>query len=330
MKTNILIVAGGTGGHIIPAITIGKELKDYNIYYVCGKREIENKIYSEYNIEPIKLNIPSYNKFIVFYILGSFIHSINILRKNNINIVFMMGSYFASAIGLASIIMHKTIILYEQDSIAGKVIKIFSLFASRVLVGFDKAYHGINKKKIRFVGHIIRNDALLKQNENNLFNNKNTTILIMGGSQGALHISKKIVSILQKYNYNIILLAGKYKDEFQETSKLKIYTFYKKIGELYSFADIIISRAGALSIAEILNTKKPALFIPLKIATHNHQLKNVLFLKKQYNHIDYILEDNIQENILLAKIESLINKSKPNYNVKNTMDLIKEELINYV
>ncbi len=330
-KMNILIAAGGTGGHIIPAITIGRSMSKANVYFVRGNRHIEKTVYNNFNIDSLVLNFNGYSNIIdIMNMILSIPKMIYFIIKKKIDTIIMMGSYMTFSTGIAAIITQKPLFLMEQDSITGKNIRCLSIFANKVFTGFKSPYRGILSKKRIYIGHIINENAIPQETENVYFKDNKPIILIIGGSQGALGMFSPLYNIFKNNSqYNIIMIGSVIQNKFEERTHIKILPYQKHMGKMYYLADFIISRAGVLSLAEIINTGKPALFIPLPFATDDHQKRNIEKYIDTNKQVDLLEEKYIDRERLMQKISKLISiKTKTDYH-SNALLVIKET-IHYV
>lgn len=310
MHRNILIAAGGTGGHIIPAIELGNVLNKSNLHYVCGNRKIETDIYSKRDIVPMVLPFSNYRtlKNIAGMILSLPLMIMFIIRKH-IDLVILMGSYMSFTTGIAALITQRPVVLMEQDIVAGRNIKIMSIAAKKVFTGFNVPYRGINASKRIYSGHLIGKHADARQSRQcALFDNDRPVILVCGGSQGALNMYRKIYPILKASSFNAVFIGSSVMDAFDETENIRIVDFTNDMGLLYRNADIIISRAGALSMAEIVHAGKRALFIPLPTSSEHHQDKNIKYYMSRIDWIDILNENKITKHLLLDKIRNLMKR----------------------
>lgn len=309
MHRNILIAAGGTGGHIIPAIALKTVLNGNTMHYVCGNRDIEKHIYSENSIEPEILPFSNYRtlKNVISMILSVPQMFCFIIRRR-IDIVIMMGSYMSFTTGIAAVAAMKPIVLMEQDIIAGKNIRLMSVAAKLVFTAFNKPYRGINRNKQCYTGHLIGKHAETSNKDKlHLFDNNKPVVLVTGGSQGALSMYKSIYPILKNSAFNAVFIGSAVKGHFSDTENIRILPYTYDMGSLYRTADVIISRAGAMSIAEIIHACKPAIFIPLPGSADNHQKKNIQYYRKHIKHIEYINQNQIEENKIISLLGKLIS-----------------------
>ncbi|MDD3803371.1 MAG: UDP-N-acetylglucosamine--N-acetylmuramyl-(pentapeptide) pyrophosphoryl-undecaprenol N-acetylglucosamine transferase [bacterium] len=310
-KRNLLICAGGTGGHIIPAITIGLSLERFNAVFVCGSRSIEKTIYEEYKIKPISLDLGSFS--VVGYALKfpkNLLMSLLLIKRINPSSVLVAGNYTSGPVGLAAILLNKKLLAIEQDSLIGKANRIFAKFAYRIFTAYPPPFRHIDNRKGVFTGHVIRDGIRFpKKNLDDIeIESNRKKVLIIGGSQGAYSMTKALVSILSDDDkYHLIVVAGKSSDRFENKSNVTVLPYYKNMGYLYSLADIIIARSGALSVAEIAYSNKPALFVPLPSASNDEQTKNVATLMKTNIQFDFIPESRITKEAVIRKLERIEN-----------------------
>ncbi|MGE3063195.1 MAG: glycosyltransferase [bacterium] len=310
-KRNIIISAGGTGGHIIPAITIGLSLKSVSPVFTCGARDIEKTIYKSYGLNPVEFALGSFSpaRYIISF-PKNFMKAVKLIYDKNPSSVFVAGNYTSGPMGLAAVMMNKKLLAIEQDALIGKANRIFSLFAHKIFTAYKPPFRHIDNSKAVFIGHVLRSDIRkpVKQNGDIDVNTNRKKILIIGGSQGALSMTKKIIEILYETNkYHLIVVAGKSYDKFEKRSEMTILSFYKNMGWLYSLADIIIARSGALSVAEIAFTNKPALFVPLSSASNDEQKMNILSLIRKNKQFDFISEKSLTRESLIKKLNRIEN-----------------------
>ncbi|MEO0234247.1 MAG: UDP-N-acetylglucosamine--N-acetylmuramyl-(pentapeptide) pyrophosphoryl-undecaprenol N-acetylglucosamine transferase [candidate division WOR-3 bacterium] len=328
----IVICAGGTGGHIIPAITLGKNLTGYDVFYICGNRDIERKIYKTFNLNPIVLDIKSFKSFSYILKFPSLLfNSIRTLSSINPRTVIITGNYISFSVGLATILLGKKLIILEQDAIIGKTNRIFSFFSYKIFTGFPAPFRYVNNRKIIHIGHILRENIFEFSKDNNLIiDSTKKTILIFGGSQGAKNVAKKILDFLYPLNqkYNIILIAGNHYEEFKQYKNITVLPFYENMGFLYSISDIVISRSGAISVAEIKALNKKAIFIPFESASNKEQMINIKKINLDPNLFMVIREKKLSEESLTFAVEKLLNIKNENKissnNLCEQMGMVKQ------
>ncbi len=317
MKSKILISTGGSGGHVLPAITIYDHLKsNYETLISTDLRGL--KFLDKENYKYIIVNTPKLNN--VFFFPFSFLKviiltlkSLIILKRENISILISTGGYMSLPLCLAAKILSIKIYLIEPNMVLGRANKFFLYFAKKIIC-YSKKLINLPKKfehKQSIVMPLIRKkyyDTDNYHNEGNFF-----TIIIIGGSQGAkifdtltnellIKISKicslKVVHQTSKKNTDFL-------EKFYKANKIenKVFTFDENLNILLKQSDLCITRAGASSLAELSLLKIPFIAIPLPTSKDNHQYENA----KYYKDKDCCWIIN-QENFNKPKFEELLIK----------------------
>ena len=296
-------VAGCSGGHIIPALTILGKLKEHDknskILFFSTNNILDNTILRKNKIVDahINLDLPNVTKKTLFYyplFLGlsifAFMRSFFLLCSFNPRELISTGGYVSIPVCVAAWLLKIPIVLYELNVTPGKASKFLGPLASSIIVCFPeaKSSFGGNKTQVsnypvRFNAEILTIDKLKARQILQVDRNKKT-LFIIGGSQGSEFINNLIKDWVKNNhdlsNIQIIHQTGKnnLKDlvNFYHEEKVKAYLFdYKEdINLCYSAADIIVSRAGAGSLAEIIFFKKQAIVIPLFTKENQHQVEN--------------------------------------------------------
>ncbi len=300
----VLIVAGGTGGHIFPALSVAKKLKEMgkDVVFVSGKRKIEEEIFKK---EPYKVYRIDARGFIgksvsakiysLFKMVTSFINAFKILRKERPDCVFSTGGYISLPVVMAAWMMKKPVFMHEQNLRPGVANLLLSRFASRVFISFKGGQSFFPKNKVVFSGNPVREEFYDVETKRK--NKTHLGLLILGGSQGARVINELALYIIPELlkmlpELKVIHQTGPaffeevkkgYKEKLgkRELKRLEVYPFIRNMAWAYSQVDFVISRAGATTIAELTVTRTPALLIPFPYATHNHQEKNAEYLSKR-------------------------------------------------
>jgi UDP-N-acetylglucosamine--N-acetylmuramyl-(pentapeptide) pyrophosphoryl-undecaprenol N-acetylglucosamine transferase len=300
MAKKIIIAGGGTGGHIFPAIAIANALKEQDaeneILFVGakGKMEMEKVPQAGYKIKG--LDIGGFNRSsliknigLPFKLVKSFLQVMNIINEFKPDAVVGVGGYSSfPALRYAQLRGIPTFI-HESNSFAGKSNILLGKKATKVFVATD----GMNKffplAKIVITGNPIRPSIanvsfIAKKEALDFFRLKEgkTTILAVGGSLGAKSINEAVATHLdefRKYNLQLIWQTGK-----NEAAKWKLLAsnepnvwvddFITQMEYAYAAADIVISRAGAMAVAELCVVEKPVVFVPYPFAAEDHQTAN--------------------------------------------------------
>lgn len=306
---NILLVGGGTGGHIVPIYNLflelqKKDISKNNIYIVGGGGRIEagffggNKNY--FILKTGKLIRHSLWKNLwqaVLFVRGIF-SALILIKKIRPKVVFSKGGYVAYPIIFWTKFFHIPLYIHESDSVIGGTNKKSANYAKKVFVGFPtENYELVESAKLVFTGQLINKNNYKKDFDFG-FSGKNKTIFITGGSLGAMSLNNAVFAILPKVlqHYNVIHQVGNnnYDIAIEIRSKLpnSMKSSYFIKGFLNSSidenqqiaaicqADLVIARAGATTIAEIAQAKKPMILVPYPYASADHQLKNAQILEQ--------------------------------------------------
>ncbi|MFB6455172.1 undecaprenyldiphospho-muramoylpentapeptide beta-N-acetylglucosaminyltransferase [Chitinophaga sp. Hz27] len=304
MQRNIIIAGGGTGGHIFPAIAIANALKkiqpDTNILFVGakGKMEMEKVPQAGYPIEG--LEIAGFNRsnifkniLLPFKIWKSLRHAKAIIKQFRPDAVVGVGGYASFPILRAAQRMGIPSLIQEQNSFAGKSNKILGKKAKKICVAYD----GMNKffpaDKLILTGNPVRNNitqsAVTKEDAVKYFglSPDKQTIFAVGGSLGAKSINEALQPLLATLVEKDIQLIWQTGKPFHQTavaaaapyaSHVKVHEFINVMDFAYKAADVVLSRAGALAIAELCVVKKPVIFVPYPFAAEDHQTSNAMNL----------------------------------------------------
>ncbi|MCL4129764.1 UNVERIFIED_CONTAM: hypothetical protein GTU68_047228 [Idotea baltica] len=328
--TNIIITAGGTGGHIYPAIAIAELLAENGatVTWVGTPNSMESKIVpKKFNIQYIKssgIRNKSLVKKISFPVKLALntIKARSMLKKIKVDLVVGFGGFASGPICLAAKSKGIPIIIHEQNAKIGLTNRVLAKLASRICLAFDIddiQNHFTEKqlKKTRIVGNPVRKDIVALNKETKEFSNE-LKLLILGGSQGAKVINDIIPELIVKatdkgisikvWHQTGALTFDKTKEKYQEISDSnikEISPFIENIAEAYRWADLIICRAGALTVSESAIAGIPAIYIPLPIAADNHQFFNAQNIVK--HDASFCLEQNEMDvNNLLDIINPLV------------------------
>lgn len=318
----ILMSGSGSGGHIYPCISLYKYLKDDYQIIVLTFKEIDKKIYDKNNIKYIYIDdkLPLIKK----------LRLINKVYKNNdIKKTITFGNKNSFYVNMVSLKNNVNYYIFEQNSIIGKANKLSYIFTKYIFTNFK-----LNLKKEVNVGN--PNAFINNYKKNNLFNNNKITILITLGSLGSDSVNKKIINFIKNNKrYNIIYVTGNnVKTKLSNNANLKIYNFYNPLKDLIASSDLIISRAGASTLAEIIALNKPSIIIPSPYVANNHQYKNAKLLYDQ-KCCYMILENELNISVLESKINNLLLNQQTYKTMKenlskiylgNNFKLIKEKI----
>jgi UDP-N-acetylglucosamine--N-acetylmuramyl-(pentapeptide) pyrophosphoryl-undecaprenol N-acetylglucosamine transferase len=293
MKSKILISTGGSGGHVLPAITIYDHLKsNYETLISTDLRGL--RYLDKENYKHIIVNTPKFNNLLLFpfsflKVIILTLKSLIILKKENISILISTGGYMSLPLCLAAKILSIKIYLIEPNIVLGRANKFFLYFAKK-LICYSKELINLPKKfehKKNIVMPLIRKKYYDKnnyRNESNFF-----TITIIGGSQGAkifdTLINELLVKISKICSLKVVHQTSKKNSDllkkFYKVNKIenKVFTFDENLNILLKQSDLCITRAGASSLAELSLLKIPFIAIPLPTSKDNHQYENAKYYK---------------------------------------------------
>lgn len=299
--SRIIISGGGTGGHVFPAIAIADAIKvmapETDILFVGANGKIEMEKVPKAGYKILGLNIAGFQRSLSwrnltfpFKLMGSMMKALKIAYRYKPDVAVGVGGYASGPILRIANSLGIPTVLQEQNSFAGITNRILAAKAERICVAYDGMERFFPKDKILFTGNPVRKDILdRKINKSEalktlgLDQNKKT-VLIFGGSLGAKTINEAVldnaVSVLNRKDINIIWQVGKfYYDELKNCALsscdyVKILPFIENMDVAYSAADIVISRAGALTISELAVLGKAAILVPSPNVAEDHQTFN--------------------------------------------------------
>jgi len=299
-KQTWILSTGGTGGHIFPALALADFIKENDpnieILFVGAQRKMEMEKIPKAGYPIIGLPIAPWqrpfgwrNFLLPFLLLYSFIKIAFLLYQKKPQWVIGFGSYASFVSVFTAQVLGFDTALQEQNAIAGLSNKILAKKAKKIAVAFEGLGKIWGKEKVFLTGNPIRKN-LENINEKKQaaldffgFSHAKKTLLIVGGSQGAWGINRAIFEILdflmETLEFQILWQAGKsyfelHQEKLKKTPQLYFTPFIEKMDLAYAAADIIVSRAGALALAELACVQKPTILVPFPHAAHHHQLKN--------------------------------------------------------
>lgn len=328
----IIIAAGGTGGHINPGISVAeavtKRWPASEILFICSKRELEERIYSRKGlcfrqISARGMQGSVFAKLLFpLMLLVSIFESFKIIRQFKPQIVLGMGGYVSTPPIIAARLLGIPTALHEQNSIPGKANRLASRFATVVMTGFPSAASYFQGREVFFTGNPIRTGLLQAKRPDAFsvfgFREGVFTILVVGGSQGAAGINRLAAGALgilrdKGFNFQVIHMAGKARDEVAAGYAAKkitarCETYFDDIGLAYVVADLVISRAGAIALAEITAFAKPAILVPYPHSADGHQRANAQSLAQRGAAV-VLEEGTATDEIMAAEIEKIYTNS---------------------
>jgi UDP-N-acetylglucosamine--N-acetylmuramyl-(pentapeptide) pyrophosphoryl-undecaprenol N-acetylglucosamine transferase len=328
----VIISGGGTGGHIFPAIAIANELKrqmpNIDILFVGaqGRMEMEKVPQAGYRIKALPIagfqrQKPLANFSLPFKIIKSLLIARNIINDFQPDLVIGVGGYASGpTLKMANLLKIPTV-LQEQNSYPGKTNKLLAKKASLICVAYEGLERFFPKDKIVITGNPVRSDVVqidgkrAQAFEHFALDENKKVVLAIGGSLGARTINDSMDGILVELasrNIQVIWQCGKfYADELEQKWRQKLpegvwlNPFIFDMDYAYAAADIIISRAGAISVSELCIVGKPTILVPSPHVAEDHQTKNALALVQKNACV--LITDNEAHKVLLNEIQTLLS-----------------------
>ena len=327
----VVVSAGGTGGHIYPALAVleklKKEDKNLEILYIGTKNRMESEIIPKRGIDYIGIEIYGFSKNIVrdiknvFLITKSYHKCLKILKEFKPDIVLGFGGYVTYPVLKAAKKLNIKTFLHEQNSIVGKTNKFLSKDIDLVAVSFLSTLNKFPKaRKVIYSGNPCGENALttkgIKKSEIGL-DNKKKLVIVVAGSLGSSSVNEKLKEFLRlskKSDFQVLYITGKshYEEFIKGTrfgSNIKVLPYLDNLAGLMRNCDLIVTRAGASTMSEILALNLPAIFIPSPYVAGNHQYYNALEIVK--NNAGLMLEEeNLNGETLFNMVTDLLNDKK--------------------
>lgn len=338
LSKRVIIAGGGTGGHIFPAIAIANALKeiDANIEILFigakGKMEMEKVPQAGYRIEG--LDIAGFNRSsliknisLPWKLIRSLIQVRSLFKKFRPDAAIGVGGYssfpvlrYAQAKGIPTFI-------HESNSFAGKANIMLGKKATRVFTGTDGMEKFFPKEKILVTGNPVRANIVqstVSQSEGKKFfslNESKKTVLVVGGSLGAKSINEAIdkhLVDLMNAGLQVIWQTGKlYQAKSTVSGGVWINPFINQMEYAYAAADMVVARAGAMTVAELCVVKKPVLFVPYPFAAEDHQTVNAQQLVNK--NAALMVKDNEALDKVVPAIIALANDEEQQATMKNNI-----------
>lgn len=326
IQKKIVIAAGGTGGHITPAIALAKEFIKQNcqVLYIGNQHSMEEKMvkaenidFKAINVQKLYRNLTPKHLLFPFKFIGSVIRSLRILKDFQPDAFIGVGGFVSGPVAIAASWKKIPIFLQEQNSVPGLTNRLIGKRARKIFLGIDQ--NKFPAEKVILSGNPINlQDHQQKIDYKNWrLNPENKTIFVLGGSQGSYFINKLVEPIFDKLlqqNINIIWQLGnfsyvEFSEKLKNTQHVHAFAYTNEIEKIYNSSDLVIARAGALSLAEIETKRVPAILIPLPTAAENHQYHNALTLQNQAT---ILPQKQVNPQSLLENINKMLQNPPQN------------------
>jgi UDP-N-acetylglucosamine--N-acetylmuramyl-(pentapeptide) pyrophosphoryl-undecaprenol N-acetylglucosamine transferase len=319
MTKRIVIMAGGTGGHIFPALAVAQFLQTqgWQVSWLGTKAGLESRVIPAAGIEIDWLSVSGlrgkgiFSKVTaVFKLAKSCLEARRILKQRNPDVVLGMGGFVAAPGGFMAKTLGIPLIIHEQNRVVGTTNRLLAKIATKVLQGFPNSF--ALKFDAVCTGNPLRRSFVDAIKQTNSTQNKTLKILIVGGSQGAKALNEIVpnaIALLKNAVQVRHQTGAAMQNEVAETYKklnlnVEANAFIDDMAAAYSWADLIICRAGAMTVSEVAAIGIPAIFIPLPNAIDDHQTANARYLTEAGAAILLKQSDLTAEN-LAQQIEKL-------------------------
>lgn len=333
-KLRVIISGGGTGGHIYPAIAVAQTLQkrlnnevEFLFVGASDRMEMEKVPKAGFNIKGLWISglqrsLSFKNIMFPIKVISAVLKSLAIIKEFKPDVAIGFGGYASGAMMYAASLKGIPTLIHEQNSYAGITNKILKNKVLKIAVAYDGMERFFPSNKLVKTGNPVRLDicdiAHKKAQALSFFglNPNKKTILIIGGSLGARTINQSIekdLALLSKAQVNVIWQTGKlftseYAAKMPADFNLKIAAFIYEMDLAYAAADIVISRAGALSIAELAIAAKPCILVPSPNVSEDHQTKNAMALV-QTNAAILVKDSEAKETLVPTVLNLLGNES---------------------
>ena len=298
----VMIMAGGTGGHVFPALAVVDELRKENVAlaWLGTRRGIEAELVPEQHIDLHYLDIEGIRGRGLgallkapLLLLRSIVQSLRVISQFKPQVVLGMGGFASGPGAIAAWLKRVPIVIHEQNSIAGTTNRVSALFATKVMQGFPNTL-----KRGEWCGNPVRFDIANLASPQVRFAGRTgkARVLIVGGSRGALAINQILPVALKQMDEairpEVLHQTGKihWQDTVElyhaqglntQSEQIKVVDFIESMASAYEWADFVICRAGALTIAELTSAGLGSLLIPFPFAIDDHQTANGQLLVSQ-------------------------------------------------
>ncbi|NRA12248.1 MAG: undecaprenyldiphospho-muramoylpentapeptide beta-N-acetylglucosaminyltransferase [Crocinitomicaceae bacterium] len=349
MIKKAIVSGGGTGGHIFPAIAIADEIRRRNPYAeilfvgATGKMEMEKVPQAGYKIEGLEIvgfkrKLALSNLILPFKIIKSVMKAKKIVRKFDPEVVVGVGGYASGPTLKAASMMRFPTALQEANAFAGKANKLLCKKAKVICVAYEGLERFFPAEKLVMTGNPTRKnmvDIAGKKDEAYKeygFDPSKKTILVIGGSLGARTLNESVIKdldVLAESGVQVLWQCGKlYHDRLaqelngKEMGNVKMVQFIMRMDLAYAMADVIISRAGAISVSELCLIQKPAILVPSPNVAEDHQTKNAMALVNK-NAAILVKDIEAKEQLIPTALELIENDYACEGLIKNIAPLGK-------
>ena len=285
----LLIIAGGTGGHVFPALAVAQKLRinDIPVFWLGTRKGLEAQVAVTHRIPIEWIDIRGLRgkglfngSMIPFYLLRAVVQSMRILQRINPLCVLGMGGFVSAPGVIAAKLLGKPIIIHEQNALAGWTNRCLSRYATRVLTGFSNVAN--LPRHSEWVGNPVRVDIDADNNDTGRNSSNDMRILVVGGSQGAQSFNQQLPQLFARLESppSIWHQSGEkhyvsVRDRYALLGlNARVSPFIENMADAYRWADVLVCRSGAMTVSEICAAGKASILVPYPYAAGDHQRIN--------------------------------------------------------
>jgi UDP-N-acetylglucosamine--N-acetylmuramyl-(pentapeptide) pyrophosphoryl-undecaprenol N-acetylglucosamine transferase len=295
-KPLVLMMAGGTGGHVYPALAVATELlsRGYRVEWVGTARGLEHRVVPAAGIELHCLSVRGvrgksmlHKLLALLFLMGASLQALWLVFRRAPKCVVGMGGYVAGPAGVAAWVLRKPLLIHEQNAVAGTTNRMLAPLATKILAGFPGAFR--DDVSFSVLGNPVRRELLQARAESHydFDGQRPLQLLVLGGSLGARPINEVVPAAVQAlveaqgavikvqhqsgagHDADVRRCYGELLDQ-----GVQVAPFIEDMAAAYAWADLVVCRCGALTIAELCVMGRPAILVPLPHAIDDHQSAN--------------------------------------------------------
>lgn len=298
--SSVLIMAGGTGGHVYPGLAVARALQQdgIDVVWLGTRRGLEARVVPEAGIDLEYITISGIKGrgwlqwlLMPVRVMIALAQALKIIRRRKPSMVLSMGGFVAGPGGLMAWLLRKPLVVHEQNAIPGFTNRVLSLFAQRILTGFPDVFSRF--PKTMHVGNPVRSDIVrLPEPAKRVADHGGALrVLVIGGSQGARRLNQAMADLMHLWQDETLIdvwhqcgerlleeTRERYGERLAQNTRLKLVPFIEDMNEAYQWADLVICRAGAMTVAELACAGMASILVPFPYATDDHQTANAKYL----------------------------------------------------
>lgn len=350
MKKTLIFTGGGSGGHVMPGLTIISKLnahQSFDVHYIGGIASIERELVKDYQLTYHPIHTGKLRRYLsvenaldILKVFLGLIDAFKVLWRfgRRESVVFSTGGFVSVPVVIAAKLQAKKVFIHEQTSRVGLANKICSLFADKIFISFEDSFKYFNQTKTFFSGYPLRDECYSSEINSVIINGRKLNdcekpiLFVTGGGNGAQLINKLIEKNFDYLISRYVIVHQVGKIFIEEFSKIQHPDYFplafvgKEMIDLFKLATVTVSRSGAGTVCELIAVGKKSIYIPLKIAQKNEQFFNALEAHKKLGSI-IIEEKELSDQMFLNALEQ-IGFENPMHKVlkQNGLDYLCKEI----